>query len=78
MPPYPISSAPVVCGGIADISLIMGTTALIWLKLESDSGLSAESAYNMDYAFLFFLGLVGLTGMLTLVLRERSLVVLLR
>jgi citrate/tricarballylate utilization protein len=72
MPPYPVLSAPVVCGTIGGVGLIVGTAGLLWFKIQSDRALSAESAYSMDYAFLFFLGLVGITGMLTLIFRETA------
>lgn len=72
LPPYPVISLPVLFGIVGGVGLIVGTAGLLWFKIESDRLLSAETAYSMDYAFLFFLGLVALTGMLTLILRETS------
>jgi citrate/tricarballylate utilization protein len=72
LPPYPILSAPVLFGTVGGVGLIIGTAGLLWFKMESDRSLSAETAYSMDYAFLFFLGLVALTGMFTLALRDTT------
>jgi len=70
LPPYPVVSAPVIFGIAGGIGLIVGTPGLIWFKLKSDQSQSAAKAYGMDYAFLIFLGLTGLTGMLTLFFRS--------
>jgi citrate/tricarballylate utilization protein len=70
LPPYPILSAPVVFGIAGGMGLIIGTPGLIWFKIKSDRSQSAAKAYGMDYSFLIFLGLTGLTGMLTLLLRS--------
>ncbi len=68
-PPYALSSLPVVFGIVCGAGLIIGTSALIWLKSKSDSKPAEKSASVMDYVFLGMLGLTGLTGMLTLVFR---------
>jgi citrate/tricarballylate utilization protein len=70
LPPYPLWSAPVVCGSIGGVGLVVGTAGLLWFKIQSDRSLSATKSYGLDYAFLVFLGLTGLTGMLTLALRS--------
>jgi citrate/tricarballylate utilization protein len=72
LPPYPLLSAPVMFGVVGGVGLILGTAGLLWMKIESDRGLSAPRAYTMDYAFLIFLGLTAFTGMLTLALRGTS------
>lgn len=72
MPPYSILSIPVICGIAGGIGLIVGTGGLVWFKTKSDRSLSTEGANSMDYGFLFILGLVGLTGMLTLMLRATA------
>lgn len=69
LPPYPVLSAPVVCGTVGGVGVIIGTAGLLWLKAKSDRSQSAVGAYSLDYAFLVFLGLTGLTGLLVLMLR---------
>jgi citrate/tricarballylate utilization protein len=70
LPPYPVLSAPVLCGTVGGVGLIVGAAGLLWFKMRSDRSLSATGAYGLDYAFLVFLGLTGLSGMLTLILRS--------
>jgi len=72
LPPYPILSIPVISGSVGGLGLIVGTAGLLWFKMKSDRSLSAAPAYSLDYAFLVFLGLTALTGMLTLMLRSTS------
>lgn len=70
LPPYAVLSIPVICGSVGGLGLIIGTAGLLWFKMKSDRSLSAAAAYGLDYAFLVFLGLTALTGMLTLMLRS--------
>jgi citrate/tricarballylate utilization protein len=72
LPPYSVLSAPVILGSAGGIGLIIGTSGLIWLKLQSDPQPAGAGASGMDYTFLFLLGLTALSGMLTLALRTRS------
>jgi citrate/tricarballylate utilization protein len=69
LPPYALTSAPVIFGGIGGAGLILGTGGLIYYKLRSDREPAAAAASGMDYVFLVTLGLTALTGMLTLILR---------
>jgi citrate/tricarballylate utilization protein len=69
MPPYGLTSAPVIFGSVGGVALIVGTAGLIYFKLRSDREPAAEGARGMDYVFLVTLGLTALTGMLTLILR---------
>ena len=69
LPPYPLSSAPVIFGTVGGVALIAGAAGLIWYKLRSDSAPAAEGLVSLDYIFLAILGLVSLTGLLTLALR---------
>ena len=69
LPPYSLSSAPVIFGSIGGAALIIGTGGLIYFKLKSDREPAATAASGMDYVFLATLGLTALTGMLTLILR---------
>jgi citrate/tricarballylate utilization protein len=72
LPPYSLSSAPVIFGSIGGVALIVGTGGLIYFKLQSDREPAAAAASGMDYVFLVTLGLAALTGMLTLILRATS------
>jgi citrate/tricarballylate utilization protein len=69
MPPYSLTSAPVIFGSVGGVALIVGTGGLIYFKLRSDREPAAAGARGMDYVFLVTLGLTALTGMLTLILR---------
>ena len=72
LPPYPLTSAPVVFGALGGLGLIVGTGGLIYFKMQSDSDPAGDGARGMDYVFLFTLGLTALTGIVTLVLRHTS------
>lgn len=69
LPPYPVTSAPVIFGSIGGVMLIVGTAGLTWFKWKSDRAPASARAYGMDYAFLITLGLTALTGMLVLLCR---------
>lgn len=72
LPPYPLTSAPVIFGTVGGVALIVGTSGLIWLKLRSDPEPEGSGAVGMDYVFLVTLGLTALTGMLTLIFRTTA------
>jgi citrate/tricarballylate utilization protein len=67
LPPYPVTSAPVVFGTLGGLAMIAGVGGLIVAKIASDR--RPAGAISLDYAFLIILGLASLTGILTLVLR---------
>lgn len=72
-PPYPLWSPPVVLGTGGGLAMILGTTALIRLKWRSDERPAEARMISKDYGFLCSLLLVNVTGMLTLALRESTL-----
>jgi citrate/tricarballylate utilization protein len=72
LPPFPLTSAPVIFGTLGGVGLIIGTGGLIWFKMQSDPEPAGAGAPGMDYVFLITLGLTALTGMLTLVLRATA------
>ena len=72
LPPYELTSAPVIFGTLGGVGLIVGTGGLIWFKMQSDPEPAGAGAPGMDYVFLITLGLSALTGMLTLVLRATA------
>jgi citrate/tricarballylate utilization protein len=72
LPPYSFLSAPVILGTAGGIGMIVGTTGLIWFKINGDPTPAAAGATGIDYIFLVTLGLAALSGLLTLVLRNSS------
>jgi citrate/tricarballylate utilization protein len=69
LPPYSLTSAPVIFGTVGGIALLAGTGGLIYFKLQSDREPAEPAASGMDYVFLVTLGLAALTGLFTLILR---------
>jgi citrate/tricarballylate utilization protein len=69
LPPYPLTSAPVVLGTLGGVAMIVGSAGLVQLKAGSDPSPADGAAVTLDYSFLIILGLAAVTGMLTLVLR---------
>jgi len=69
IPPYSVTSAPVVFGTVGGVALVIGTIGLISIKLRSDRTPAGEGAYGMDYVFLVILCLTALSGLLLLSLR---------
>ncbi len=72
LPPYALTSAPVIFGSVGGAALIVGTGGLIWFKSRSDRQPEGTGASGMDYVFLVTLGLTALTGMLTLIFRATA------
>ncbi|MGA8454823.1 MAG: hypothetical protein WB800_05440 [Streptosporangiaceae bacterium] len=64
-PPYPLLSAPVILGTAGGISMLAGCAGLMMLKRRDDPPPSVG-----DYGLIVGLGLLALTGMLTLVFRD--------
>jgi len=72
-PPFPVWSAPVLFGIGGGVALIAGTSGLIYLKLHNVPAAATTTMRSMDYAFLATLDAAAITGMLTLILRDSSL-----
>ncbi len=72
LPPYALTSAPVIFGTVGGVALIVGTCGLLWIKMRSDREPEDSSAVGMDYVFLVTLCLTALTGMLTLIFRATT------
>ena len=69
LPPFPMTSAPVVFGSVGGVAIMVGVAGLIGLKTKSDPAPAGPGVSSLDYIFLSTLGLTALTGMLTLVFR---------
>lgn len=70
LPPYALTSAPVIFGTVGGVAMVIGAAGLIWYKARSDSAPAGVGAASLDYAFLAILALVSISGLLTLALRE--------
>jgi citrate/tricarballylate utilization protein len=70
LPPYSLTSGPVVFGTLGGVAMIVGVCGLIFLKSKSDPALAGKDAPKLDYSFLILLGLASFSGMLTLILRN--------
>jgi citrate/tricarballylate utilization protein len=68
--PYPFGSLPVLLGAVGGLGMLMGTAALIWVKVRSDATPAAKALLNNDYTLLAQLFLSATTGMLLLLLRN--------
>ena len=69
MPPYPLTSAPVVLGALGGAAMIVGTAWMLAEKRASDRAPELAGQRPFDYAFVITLGAASLTGVLTLALR---------
>lgn len=72
LPPYPLTSAPVMFGSIGGVATIVGVAGLLVLKATSDREPGHSVTLKLDYLFLVILGLTALSGILTLLFRESS------
>jgi len=72
MPPYPLLSVPVILATSGGLALIVGVGTTLYQKRRTVKESSFEGMTRLDYSFLSILGLVALTGMLTLVLRDTA------
>ncbi len=68
--PYSLLSAPVILGTVGGILMVIGTIGLIWLKILADPAPLARAVLGGDYAMLFLLLLVAVTGLLLLAFRS--------
>jgi citrate/tricarballylate utilization protein len=68
--PYSLLSLPVLLGTLGGIGMVVGTVGLIWLKIVGDTEPVARKVVGGEYALLFLLLLVAVTGLLLLALRS--------
>jgi citrate/tricarballylate utilization protein len=70
LPPYAVTSAPVLFGTAGGVAMIVGVSGLIAIKIKSDRRPAYARAFGTEYLFLVLLGLASLSGILTLVFRS--------
>ena len=75
--PYPYTSLPVILGTTGGIGLMAGPVGLMVDRRRRDPALSDPAQSGLDESFLGLLSLTSLTGLLLLVLRERTLMAML-
>jgi citrate/tricarballylate utilization protein len=68
-PPYPVLSVPVILGTAGGVSMLAGCAGLIALRRRGAPAAPGAGPGIADYGLLFGLGLLALTGLLTLLLR---------
>lgn len=68
-PPYPYLSVPVLSGTIGGIAQIVGCIGLIRLKRRSDRSQTTAVMLGADYAFLWALIVLNLSGLFVVALR---------
>lgn len=72
VPPYSLFSIPVITGAMGGIWMVIGTVGLIALKIQRDPAPTNYQMIIRDYGFLIVLCALGITGILTLLLRSTS------
>lgn len=72
VPPYSLISVPVILGVTGGLSMVIGSSALIILKTQADPAPTNHRMALRDYGFLVALDLLGVSGLLTLLLRSTS------
>ena len=68
-PPYPLLSVPVILGTAGGLSMLAGCAGLIALRRRGAAAAPGAGPGVADYGLLLGLGLLALTGLLTLLLR---------
>jgi citrate/tricarballylate utilization protein len=70
--PYPYTSLPVLLGTVGGVGLLVGPPGLLILRDRRDPALGDPAQQGLDQSFIALLFLTSLTGLLLLVLRDRS------
>jgi citrate/tricarballylate utilization protein len=68
-PPYPLVSVPVILGTAGGLSMLAGCAGLIAVRRRAAAATPGAGPGVADYGLLLGLGLLALTGLLTLLLR---------
>jgi citrate/tricarballylate utilization protein len=72
-PPYAILSVPVVFGVLGGAGLLIGSSGLVFMKRRADPAAEVAGAVAADFALLWALDVLSLSGIATLVLRNTAL-----
>lgn len=69
-PPYSLISIPVLSGTVGGIGIVVGCTALLYLKRHSSGVTSVAQMTVKDYGLLVALHFLALSGLVTLLVRQ--------
>jgi citrate/tricarballylate utilization protein len=75
--PYAYTSAPVLLGTAGGLGLLVGPVGLLVQRRRRDPNLADPAQSGLDESFMLLLFLTSLSGLLLLVLRDRSVMALL-
>ncbi len=70
--PYPLTSLPVLAGGIGGFMMLIGIGGLLFLELRADRVPSVKAEVWLNVEFLILLAVVAASGLLVLVLRDTA------
>ncbi|MBB5046597.1 citrate/tricarballylate utilization protein [Rhodopseudomonas rhenobacensis] len=68
--PYPLTSLPVLSGGIGGVAMLIGIGGLLRLERRADRAPSAAAEVRLNLVFLVLLALVAASGLAVLALRD--------
>jgi len=69
IPPYPLSSFPVLLGAVGGAGMLIGIAGLVQIKVTADAAPVSKLLVDIDYCFLVLLFVAAATGLLLLALR---------
>lgn len=72
IPPFPLTSIPVLLGTIGGIGMLIGIAGLVQIKAAADAAPMSKLMRDIDYCFLALLFVATATGLLLLALRGTS------
>jgi citrate/tricarballylate utilization protein len=71
-PPYPILSVPVISGLVGGVMIVIGTSALLWLKARGSKMVSFAEMTIKDYGLLVALDFLAVSGIATFAFRQTA------
>ncbi|ABD87449.1 tricarballylate utilization 4Fe-4S protein TcuB [Rhodopseudomonas palustris] len=70
--PYPLSSLPVLAGGIGGVMMLIGIGGLLRLERRADRAPSAAAEVRLNVVFLLLLAVLAASGLAVLALRDTA------
>ena len=66
LPPYPLTSVPVLLGTVGGVGMLIGIAGLLQIKATADAAPVSKLLVDIDYCFLILLFVAAATGLLLL------------